>query len=41
VTEAKLKQGLPEILPLLLFCCRIAEADQMNVIDMKDDDATF
>lgn len=26
---------------MLLFCCRITEADQMNIISTKDDDATL
>lgn len=32
---------MPQLLPMLLFCCRITEADQMNIISTKDDDATL
>ena len=33
--------ALPQLLPILLLCCRITQADMMNVIDTKDEDATL
>ena len=29
---------LPSLLPILLECCRFAEADKMSIIDTKESD---
>jgi hypothetical protein len=32
---------LPQLLPMLLLCCRITQSDLINIIDTKDEDATL
>jgi len=35
------KQSLPHLLPELLICARLSEADKRNLIQTKEDDLVF